>query len=141
MLEMKYQRMHEDIDTREKVAHPCYKDMDKLDFQIFLTENYYVNPSSIHICFPMKINKSTSQTTDIDSDLITVNNFFAHLIKEINITKYGSDKELTPTFSPYEICQYFDSMLKLLPADSLKKLSLKKHYFIVKKESITTGHR
>ena len=141
MLEMKYQGMLEDIDTREKAAHPCYEDMDKLDFQIFLTDNYYVNPSSIDICFPMKINKSTSQTTDIDSDLITVNNFFAHLIKEINITKYGSDKELTPTFSLYEIYQYFDSMLKLLPADSLKKLSLKKHYFIVKKESITTGHR
>ena len=51
----------------------------------------------------MKIKKSTSQTTDIDTDLITVNNFFAHLIREINITKYGSDKELIPTFSPYEI--------------------------------------
>ena len=137
---MKYQGMLEDIDTREKVAHPSYKDMGKLDFQIFLTDNYYVNPSSIHICFPMKINKSTSQRTDIDSDLIAVNIFFAHSIKEINITKYGSDKELIPTFSPYEIYQYPDSMLKLLAADPLNKLSLKKHYFIVKKESITTGH-
>ena len=51
----------------------------------------------------MKMKKSTSQTTDTDTDLITVNNFFAHLIREINITKYGSDKELIPTFSPYEI--------------------------------------
>ena len=68
----------------------------------------------------MKMKKSTSQTTDID--LITVNNFFTHLIKEISITKYGSDKELTPTFSPCEIYQYSDSMLKHLPADSLKKL-------------------
>ena len=55
VLEMKYQGMLEDIDTREKVAHPSYKDMDDLDFQILLTDNYYVNPSSIHICFPMKI--------------------------------------------------------------------------------------
>ena len=52
---MKYQGMLEDIDTREKVAHPSYKDMDELDFQILLTDNCYVNPSSIHICFPMKI--------------------------------------------------------------------------------------
>ena len=29
--------------------------MEQLDFQILLTENYYVNPSGIHICFPIKI--------------------------------------------------------------------------------------
>ena len=114
--------MLEDIDTREKGAHTSNKDMDELDFQILLMDNYYVNRSSIHICFPMKIKKSTSQTTDIDSDLITVNNFFTQLIKEISIAKYGRDKELIPTFSPYEIYQYSDSMLKHLPADSLKKL-------------------
>ena len=53
---------------------------------------------------------------------ITVDNFFAHLIKEISITKYGNDKELIPTFSPYEIYQYSDGMLKHLPKDSLKRL-------------------
>ena len=35
----------------------------------------------------MKIKKETNQKTDIDDDLITVNNFFAHLVKEISITK------------------------------------------------------
>ena len=55
-------------------------------------------------------------------NLITVNNFVAHLIKEISITKYGSNKELILTFSPYEIYQYSDSMLKHLPKDALKKL-------------------
>ena len=43
-------------------------------------------------------------------------------MKEISITKYGSDKELIPTFSPYEIYQYSDSMLKHLPKDTLKKI-------------------
>ena len=57
VLEMKYLGMLEDIDTREKVAHTSYKDMGELDFQILLTDNYYVNPSSILICFPMKIKK------------------------------------------------------------------------------------
>ena len=42
ILEMKYQGMLECIDTREKVAHPSHKDMDELDFQILLTDNYYV---------------------------------------------------------------------------------------------------
>ena len=66
--------------------------MKQLDFQILLPDNYYVNPLSIHICFPMKIKKWTNVATDIDEDLITVNNIFAHLVKEIRVTKYGSDK-------------------------------------------------
>ena len=119
---MKFQGMLEDIDTREKVAHPFYKDMDELDFQILLTDNYYVNPSSIHLRFPMKIKKSSNEAGDIDDDLITVNKFFAHLIREISITKYGSNKEFIPTFSPYEIYQYSDSMLKHLQKDQLEKL-------------------
>ena len=39
---------------------------------------------------------------DIDADLITVNNFFDHFVEEISITKYGSNKELIPTFPSYE---------------------------------------
>ena len=81
ILEMKFQGMLEDIDTWEKVAHPSYKGMEELDFQILLKDNYYINPNSIHFCFPMKIEKATNEATDIDGDLITVNNFFAHLIK------------------------------------------------------------
>ena len=102
---MRFQGMLEDIDTREKVAHSSYKDMEELDFQILLMDNYYVNPNSIHLCFSKKIIKSSNESSDIDGDMITVNNFFGHLIKEISMTKYGSDKELVVTFSPYDIYQ------------------------------------
>ena len=122
LMDLAIQGMLNDIDTREKVAHPSYKDKEELDFQILLTENYYVNPSNIHICFPIKIKKSLDKSSDIDSDLITVNNFLAHWVKEISITKYGSDKELPPTFSPWEIYQYSDQMLKHLPSDALKTI-------------------
>ena len=54
--------------------------------------------------------------------MITVNNFFGHLVKEISITRYGYDKQLIPIFSPYEIYQYSDTMLKHLPKDSLQKM-------------------
>ena len=114
--------MLEDIDMKEKVAHSSYKDMEQLNFQIMLTNNYYVNPNSIHLCFPMKIKKSSNEAQDIDSDLTTVNNFFGHLVKEISVKKYGSDKERIPTFSPYEIYQYSDAILKHLPKDSLKRI-------------------
>ena len=55
--------------------------------------------------------------------MITVNNFFAHFVKGITITKYGSNKELIPTFSSYEIYQYSDSMLKHLPTETLKTIA------------------
>ena len=44
LMDLAIQGMLDDIDTREKVAHPSYKDKEQLDFQILLTENYYVNP-------------------------------------------------------------------------------------------------
>ena len=66
--------------------------MEQLDFQILLTENYYVNPNGIHICFPINIKKKQNKDADLDSNTITVNNFFAHWVKEISIARHGSDK-------------------------------------------------
>ena len=55
LMDLAIQDMLDNIDTRERVAHPSYKDKEQLDFQIHLTENYYVNHINIHICFPIKI--------------------------------------------------------------------------------------
>ena len=118
---MVFQGMLEDTDTKEKVADNFYEDMEQLNFQIILTDNYCVNPNSIHICFPMKVKKASDQTADIDADMTNVNNFVGHLVKEISITRYRHDKQLIPTFFPYEIYQYSDTMLKHLPKDSLKR--------------------
>ena len=123
MLELAFQGMIEDVDTKEKSVHPSYKDMEQLDFQILLTENYYVNLNCIHICLPIKIKRKTNNALDIDADLITVSNFSAHWVKEKSITRYSSDKELPPTFSPWEIYQCSDGILKHLPSDSLKTIN------------------
>ena len=48
---MVFQGMLEDIDTKEKVAHSSYKDMEQLDFQIMLTDNYYVKPKAYTFVF------------------------------------------------------------------------------------------
>ena len=61
LMDLAIQGMLDDIDTREKVAHLYYKDKEQLDFQILLSENYYVNPSNIHFCFPIKIKKKIKQ--------------------------------------------------------------------------------
>ena len=50
--------------------------MENLDFEIMLTNNYYINQNSMHICFPMKIKQGSDKDKDIDADLITLNNFF-----------------------------------------------------------------
>ena len=69
-------------DAKEQPAHTSYKDMENLEFQIMLINNYYTNPNSAHFCFPMKIKKQPTMINDAerDTDLITVNNFFAHLL-------------------------------------------------------------
>ena len=76
--------MLEDRDTREKVAHSSYTDMEQLDFQILLTCKYYINPNSIHICFSIKIKKETNQNVDIDSDFIS-----QHSHKKRIVWKHG----------------------------------------------------
>ena len=128
MLELAFQGMIEGIDTKEKSAPPSYKDMEQLDFQVLLTENYYINRNGIHISFPIKIKGKTNNALDTDADLTTVNNFFAHRVKEISITRYRSNKELPPTFSPWKIYHYSDGILKYLPSDSLKTVSKKLLY-------------
>ena len=44
------------------------------------------------------------------------------MIKEISVTRNGSDKKLPPAFSPWEVYQYSDQMLKNLPSDALKTI-------------------
>ena len=66
LADLAIQGMLDDIDTKEKVAGLSYKDKEQLDFQIMLNDNYYINPSNIHICFPIKIKKKLSNTADID---------------------------------------------------------------------------
>ena len=81
-LDLVFQGMQEDIDIKEQLAHSSYREMENLDFQILLTNNYYTNPNSMPLCFLIKIKKATEKTADIDVDMITVSKCFAHFVKE-----------------------------------------------------------
>ena len=59
--------------------------MENLDFQIILIDNYYKNPNNMHICFSIKIKKNNDEDSDIDTDLITIDNLFTYLVKEISL--------------------------------------------------------
>ena len=136
-LELAFQGMLDDIKTMEQVAHPSYKDLETFDFNLIFHKNLYMNLNSLHFFFPLKIKKKTNMNSDRGEDLITVNPFFAYSIKEINITKYGTNIELIPTTTPQEIYQYSDSMLKHLPGKSLKIIQ---HGFLYSQKNVNLGN-
>ena len=57
VLKLVFQDILEDTDTKEKTANASYKEMEELDFQVLLPDNYYVNPSSLFPYENKKINK------------------------------------------------------------------------------------
>ena len=61
-------------------------------------------------------------TQDLDPNFQQVNSFFAHWIKEIDITKYGTDKSLIQTTTPLEVYKYSDAMLKHLSKNVRKMI-------------------
>ena len=56
-----------------------------------LTADTATNFNNMHLCIPLQIKKKTNAANDVDDGLTTVNNFFAHFIKEIDIRRYGDD--------------------------------------------------
>ena len=89
---------------------------------MILDKNYDTNLKNFPICFLARFRKLSNVTQDLDPNLQQVNSFFAHWIKEIDITKYGTDKSLIQTTTPLEVCKYSDAMLKHLPKNVRKMI-------------------
>ena len=108
--------------TQEKkaFADDTYKDLKTAEFTIQLSSNHYMNFNNVHLVFPLKIKKKTNVANDILATEITVNNFFAHWIKEIDIKRLGDDVPVLPTTNTIEIYKYSDAMLKHVPKKALK---------------------
>ena len=88
--------------------------------KLTLENNYYTNLKSRHLRFPIRFKKLSNIAHNLDADIYPENNFFAHWIRETDITKYGTNKSLIPMTTPKEIYRYSDSMLKHLPKNALK---------------------
>ena len=114
MSKVMYQRQIDWIQTKKAYAASTYTDNQILAFNIELTKNHYINFSNIVICFPIMIRKYTNKAQAIDGDLITVNDFFAHLIKNITIKRYGDDAAILPINTLMDIYRYSEAMLKRL---------------------------
>ena len=120
LAEPKYQGQIKGINERKAYADETYTNLKLAEFNIQLSNNEYMNFHNLEIVFPMKIKKKTNDGNDLDATLITVNNFFAHWIKEIEIKKLGDDQPILPTINTVEIYKYSDQILKHMPKDSLK---------------------
>ena len=71
------------------------------------------------LCLPISFRKRTNKATAIDGDMIPVNNFFAHWIKNVTVKRYGDDIAVLPINTTLDIYRYSESMLKHLPKDVL----------------------
>ena len=58
----------------------------------------------------------------MDDHMMTVNNFFGHWFRDIDIRRYPDDMMILPTNNSFSIANYSNAQMKHLPAKSVKKL-------------------
>ena len=114
-----YQGQLKGTNEKKSYADDSYKDLKTAEFNIQLSQNQYMNFHNLHIVFPLKIKKNTNVANNLNATDITVNNFFAHWIKEIDIRKLGDDTPILPTTNTVEIYKYSDAILKHIPKKAL----------------------
>ena len=88
MSKIMYQGQIDWIDTNKTYAASTYTDMEILEFVIELTAGHYLNFSNLILCLLVTLRKTSNKAAPIDDDIIPVNNFFAHWIKDLNIKRY-----------------------------------------------------
>ena len=62
---------------------------------------------------------ATDASADIDATLITINNFFAHWLKEVDIKRYPDNIRTLLANNIVDIYRYSENILKYLPAKAL----------------------
>ena len=75
----------------------------------------------------------------MDDDMITVNTFLGHWIKDIDIRPYPHDTRILPTNNSVDICQYSAQQLKYLPKKFLA--AVQKTFLYTKNPVWFTGSR
>ena len=115
-----YQGQLSGTKTKRIYGDESYKNKKVIEFTVQLTANHYTNFQNLHHCFPLKIKSAADNDNDITAGVITVNNFFAHWIKEIDIERYVDDIPLLPLTNTVDVYRYSDELLKHMPKDALK---------------------
>ena len=108
------------IKNKKVSANSTYKNFKTLKFNIKLPTNQCFNWSSVHYLSSDSNKKKTNSVNNTDATMMTINNFFAHQIKEINIKRYGDDLQILATGKSTEIYRYSNAILKYMLKDALK---------------------
>ena len=97
-----------------------FADRKILEFKIELAANTFTNYRRTCIVLPLTIKKATNKAQGVD--VITVNNLFCHLQKQIDVRRYPDDGRMLPTNKTVVICQYAAQQLKHLSKKSLRDI-------------------
>ena len=87
----------------------------------------------------IQILKNSNPATNIDATLVTVNTFFAHWLKEIDIKRYPDDVTILPTNNTVSISNYSGKILKQMPAEALN--TIKETLLYDKTKDVLIGNR
>ena len=76
----------------------------------------------MEICLLLKFTKKSNKASQMDAQMMTVNNFFGRWFTDIDIRRYPDDMMILPTNNRVDICHYSNAQMKYLPEKSVKKL-------------------
>ena len=91
------------------------------------------------VVLPTQMLKNSNPATNIDATLVTVNNFFAHWLKEIDIKRCPDDVRILPTNNTVSISDYSGKILKQMPEKALD--TIKETLLYDKTKVVLTGNR
>ena len=133
-----YQGQLHSAETKRKYADESYKNKKVIEFNVQLIGNDYIYFQNVLLCFPINIKSAVDSNNDIAAGVITVNNFFAHWIKQIHIKRYGDDIPIIPLTNMVDVYKYSDEVLKHMPKDAFK--TMENGFLYSKKKIIIYGN-
>ena len=101
--------------VKRKYVDDTYKNKEVIEFNVQLTKGHYTKFQNVHLCFPLKFKSSANNGNNLAANTVTVNNFFAHWIKEIDIKRYGDDIPILPITNMVDVYRYSNELLKHMP--------------------------
>ena len=101
------------------------------EFTVELAANMYTNYSKMTPFVPLYFKKSTDKNADVD--VVTVNNFFACWLKEVDIRRYPDDVRILPINDTVELYNYAAQQIKHLQTKSLDDI---KEMFLYEKKQL-----
>ena len=119
-----YQGQLHSAKVKKKYADETNKNKKVIKFNVQLTKRHYNNFQNVYFCLALKFKSPANNCNNTLAVLITVNNFFVHWIKEIDIKRYGDGIPILPLTNTVDIYQYSEKMLKNMPKNVLKAIQI-----------------